>query len=190
MGRRSACFSTILALALIFCETALALALRGPQVLTLSPGNSASSPCGSCPSGATCRLTPAHNDVSLTVPYCACPNGYGMTPDACVKGAHSTVSGDSITLSRKAGAQDQASFTFRPNMDSCTQLPEAVAGSFDSHAVVLRMGTPSCAVITVYDGDNCTGAQTWIDLLRYPPFFATTSPLGLPHTACSVMCLM
>ncbi|CAI5458191.1 unnamed protein product, partial [Closterium sp. Yama58-4] len=42
------------------------------------------SPCGACPTGATCKTVPATNKPSVQVPYCACPEGYNITATQCV----------------------------------------------------------------------------------------------------------
>ncbi|CAI5485211.1 unnamed protein product, partial [Closterium sp. Naga37s-1] len=37
------------------------------------------SPCGDCPSGATCKSVPDEFNKNKPIPYCACPQGYGIT---------------------------------------------------------------------------------------------------------------
>ncbi|CAI5936875.1 unnamed protein product, partial [Closterium sp. NIES-65] len=41
------------------------------------------SPCGTCPSLATCKTIRANNSEEAVVPYCECPPGYGMTATEC-----------------------------------------------------------------------------------------------------------
>ncbi|CAI5458203.1 unnamed protein product, partial [Closterium sp. Yama58-4] len=51
------------------------------------------SPCGTCPTGATCKTVLETEDSDFTlwhpdlaqVPYCECPQGFGMTPTECVE---------------------------------------------------------------------------------------------------------
>ncbi|CAI5988007.1 unnamed protein product [Closterium sp. NIES-64] len=45
------------------------------------------SPCGACSTGATCKTVPASDNSGVQVPYCACPQGYGITATKCVKDA-------------------------------------------------------------------------------------------------------
>ncbi|CAI5470092.1 unnamed protein product [Closterium sp. Yama58-4] len=124
------------------------------------------SPCGACPSGATCRFVQGMNltgvgytePPKVDVPVCECPAGYGMTPTECVKGAPDEVLGYSITLIQDPTAKDKASkpYTFRYR-EGCTQFPKEVAGNYTVEFHVHGIGdAPMCRSWRLYDTDNCT----------------------------------
>ncbi|CAI7862340.1 unnamed protein product, partial [Closterium sp. NIES-53] len=115
------------------------------------------SPCGSCPSGATCKTIRATSAVVADVPYCVCDAGYGMTTTGCVQGSPDTVPASSITLVQDRAAVNNASrpYTFRTNV-GCNQLPKEVAGNFSNYYEVHNInGGRGCSMLTFYRGDNC-----------------------------------
>ncbi|CAI5534148.1 unnamed protein product [Closterium sp. Naga37s-1] len=132
------------------------------------------SPCGTCPTGATCKTVPAYSNNSVQVPYCECPAGYGMTSTECVLGGSSTVSSFSLTLFANPAAKDNTSrpYTIRLNPTGCTQYPPAVAGKSTFFYGVANIGsTWSCPYYYTYSTDNCEGrvtGHTW----RRDGFFA------------------
>ncbi|CAI5503772.1 unnamed protein product, partial [Closterium sp. Naga37s-1] len=118
------------------------------------------SPCGTCPTGATCKTIhiPPYYDVD--VPHCECPTGYGMTPTECIQGAPDQVLATSITLVRDISAKDNASkpYTFRATY-GCNPLPEGLAGNFRAIYQTFNIdGGPSCASFRWYESDDCTPA--------------------------------
>ncbi|CAI5522606.1 unnamed protein product, partial [Closterium sp. Naga37s-1] len=116
------------------------------------------SPCGNCPMGATCKTTPSK--AGNPIPYCVCPDGYGMTQDACIEGGKSTVGAASITLIQDPKALDKASrpYTVRANLDGCTDLPKEVAGNYKTRYGVYNMnGTLRCNTFQLWAGSNCSG---------------------------------
>ncbi|CAI5514444.1 unnamed protein product, partial [Closterium sp. Naga37s-1] len=124
------------------------------------------SPCGACPTGASCETTPAESDSSVLAPYCVCPEGYGMTDTECVEGGESTVSSTSYTLIANRTAKDNASkpYTLRWNLDGCTQYPEAVAGKFTTiYAVWNSIDSLPCQNATLYRDDNCDGRVVYLN---------------------------
>ncbi|CAI5514435.1 unnamed protein product, partial [Closterium sp. Naga37s-1] len=40
--------------------------------------------CGTCPTGAFCKTVPSEYNSAAQVPYCTCPQGYGLTATKCV----------------------------------------------------------------------------------------------------------
>ncbi|CAI5960980.1 unnamed protein product [Closterium sp. NIES-65] len=60
--------------------------LHSHTTLHPSPSHPRDSPCGTCPSGATCKTVPGTDFPQLQVPYCECPQGFGMTATECVAG--------------------------------------------------------------------------------------------------------
>ncbi|CAI5458194.1 unnamed protein product [Closterium sp. Yama58-4] len=152
------------------------------------------SPCGTCPTGATCETTPAKNDSLVLAPYCLCPEGYGMTDTECVEGVDSTVSSTSFTLIANRTAKDNASkpYTLRWNLDGCTQYPEEVAGKYTTiYTVWNTTNTPACRDATLYSTDNCEGTTIptayWEFLPR--PFSAFAAlDMDTPGPIRSVMC--
>ncbi|CAI5534152.1 unnamed protein product, partial [Closterium sp. Naga37s-1] len=124
------------------------------------------SPCGACPTGATCKTVPATNNGWVRVPYCACPSGYGMTPTGCVDGEVATVASYSATYIVNRTANDYTSrpYTFRLNRNGCTQYPDAVAGKFTSVYIVDNIDdAPWCPKFQVFSTDNCEGPSDYDD---------------------------
>ncbi|CAI5485254.1 unnamed protein product, partial [Closterium sp. Naga37s-1] len=124
------------------------------------------SPCGACPTGATCKTVPATNNGWVRVPYCACPSGYGMTPTGCVDGEVATVASYSATYIVNRTANDYTSrpYTFRLNRNGCTQYPDAVAGKFTSVYIVDNIDdAPWCPKFQVFSTDNCEGPSDYED---------------------------
>ncbi|CAI5458186.1 unnamed protein product [Closterium sp. Yama58-4] len=120
------------------------------------------SPCGACPTGATCKTVPASSNSSVQVPYCACPKGFGMTATKCVAGGRPTVSSFSSTFIANRYAKDASSrpYTFRVNLAGCTQFPAAVVGKVTTIYIVDGIGdAPSCRSFKNYAADNCKGAS-------------------------------
>ncbi|CAI7735849.1 unnamed protein product, partial [Closterium sp. NIES-54] len=117
--------------------------------------------CGACPSGATCRTVGVASDNRVVdVPFCLCPEGYGMTPADCVKGENATVSSNSMTLIASRTAKDNASrpYTFRLNLNACTPFPEAVAQTFTTmYSLENIPDAPRCPKLSYYSTDNCQG---------------------------------
>ncbi|CAI5514436.1 unnamed protein product, partial [Closterium sp. Naga37s-1] len=131
------------------------------------------SPCGICPAGATCKTVPAKYYPSVPVPYCACPQGSGITETKCVAGWASEVSSYSITVIANPTAKDSSSqpYTLRLNLSDCTQLPVAVAGQYRTiYSVENTDDAPKCASIEYFSTDNCED-----DPVRGGPF-ATPPP--------------
>ncbi|CAI5458185.1 unnamed protein product [Closterium sp. Yama58-4] len=150
------------------------------------------SPCGACPTGATCKTVPSTQDSSVQVPYCACPDGYGMTPTKCVKGEASTVASISYTLIANLTARDNSSrpYTFRPSLNNCTQVPAAVDSTFTAMYTVYNIGNASnWSTVKIFTGYNCDGTVMLGSDSSYTPslvalFYRKVTP-GLLH---SVMC--
>ncbi|CAI5458228.1 unnamed protein product [Closterium sp. Yama58-4] len=118
------------------------------------------SPCDDCPSGATCMTFPDEFKDEKRIPYCACPQGYGITPTKCVKGGTSTVSSTSYTLivDRRAPGDASQPYTFRPNLNASTQYPEAVRGKYTTlYSVENTEDAPRCQHYKFYSADNCAG---------------------------------
>ncbi|CAI5510752.1 unnamed protein product, partial [Closterium sp. Naga37s-1] len=117
------------------------------------------SPCGSCPSGATCNTTVEVSQRALA-PYCLCPAGYAMTPDACIKGGKSTVGAASMTFVND-NVIDGGSrpYTVRANLNACTPVPKERVGNFTRRFIVYDAndGTPLFSSREFWSGDNCTG---------------------------------
>ncbi|CAI5467143.1 unnamed protein product [Closterium sp. Yama58-4] len=116
------------------------------------------SSCGVCPTGATCKTVPARYYPSVQVPYCACPQGFGITETKCVAGGASDVSSYSMTLLANPAAKDSSSrpYTLRLNLSDCTQLPAAVAGKYRTiYSVENTDDGPKCASIEYFSTDNC-----------------------------------
>ncbi|CAI5467138.1 unnamed protein product [Closterium sp. Yama58-4] len=152
------------------------------------------SPCGTCPTGATCETTPTNDDSSVLAPYCLCPEGYGMTDTECVEGVDSTVSSISFTLIANRTATDNASkpYTLRWNLDGCTQYPEEVAGKFTTiYTVWNTTNTPACQDATLYSTDNCEGTTiptTYLDFSPKPFSALALLDMNTPGPIRSVMC--
>ncbi|CAI7896782.1 unnamed protein product [Closterium sp. NIES-54] len=120
------------------------------------------SPCGICPTGATCKTVAATFNSAVPVPYCACPQGFGITASKCVEGGRSTVSSFSSTFIANRTAKDASSrpYTFRVNLIGCTQIPAAVVGKVTTMYIVDGIdGAPSCRSFKNYATDNCRGAS-------------------------------
>ncbi|CAI5977030.1 unnamed protein product, partial [Closterium sp. NIES-64] len=134
------------------------------------------SPCGSCPTGATCKTVPAtsNSGVPVQLPYCACPDGYGMTETSCVEGGKSTVASTSITLVAEWKAKDNTSrpYTLRWNLNGCTQYPAAVAGNYSSEYLLANINsTADCRVAYQYYTDNCEGPPNHVIYLNDDPYY-------------------
>ncbi|CAI5513062.1 unnamed protein product, partial [Closterium sp. Naga37s-1] len=117
------------------------------------------SPCGECPTGATCKSFPsATASETVALPYCACPEGSGITPTECVAGGTPTVSSHSFTyiMNRKAKDRTSRPYTFRLNLNACTQFPEGVAG-LSMYCPDNTGDAPTCSNYKLYEGDNCDG---------------------------------
>ncbi|CAI5535992.1 unnamed protein product, partial [Closterium sp. Naga37s-1] len=130
------------------------------------------SPCGACPTGATCKIVPWGDKERVEVPYCACPKGYGITPTKCVKGRASTVSSSSITIIVDQTASDFNSrpYTFRAEINSCTQFPNALVGKFTAILGVDNIGdAPKCTNFKHYPADNCDSDRVGEDSLEDTP---------------------
>ncbi|CAI5485248.1 unnamed protein product, partial [Closterium sp. Naga37s-1] len=119
------------------------------------------SPCGACPTGATCKTVPLERNVSVQVPYCECPAGYGMTATECVAGGNSTVGWDSITLIANPAAKDNTSrpYTLRLNPNGCTQFPTLMTGKAAYYFVYMigTSGRMNCRIYNHYNMNNCEG---------------------------------
>ncbi|CAI5527705.1 unnamed protein product, partial [Closterium sp. Naga37s-1] len=137
------------------------------------------SPCGACPSGATCKILPGEDDGAVEGPYCACPKGYGITPTKCVKGRASTVSSTSITIIANRTASDFNSrpYTFRAGIKSCIRFPAALVGKFTTMYGVNNIGdAPKCTNLKHYQADNCVGDIVNEESLKATPkLFASYS---------------
>ncbi|CAI5458192.1 unnamed protein product, partial [Closterium sp. Yama58-4] len=118
------------------------------------------SPCGSCPTGATCKTVPSKGSIVVQVPYCECPSGYGMTATECVAGGKDTVGGNSYTFIANPAAKDYTSrpYTLRYNVDGCTQFPAAVAGKYTAKYTVYSVKSNAyCYKYQEFSTDNCEG---------------------------------
>ncbi|CAI5514440.1 unnamed protein product, partial [Closterium sp. Naga37s-1] len=118
------------------------------------------SPCGNCPTGATCKAVPSKGSIPIQVPYCECPSGYGMTATECVQGGKDTVGGNSYTLIANSAAKDYTSrpYTLRYNTDGCTQFPAAVAGKYTTKYTVYSVKSNAyCYKYQEFSTDNCEG---------------------------------
>ncbi|CAI5485238.1 unnamed protein product, partial [Closterium sp. Naga37s-1] len=134
------------------------------------------SPCGACPTGATCKTVPAASNNSVPVPYCACPDGYGMTPTDCIQGENSTVSSSGMTVIGNRTAQDKASrpYTFRLNPNACTPFPDAIARTFSTLYTIANIpDAPRCPKMNLYATNNCQGTPTASFPTNTRPLFAT-----------------
>ncbi|CAI5485243.1 unnamed protein product, partial [Closterium sp. Naga37s-1] len=146
------------------------------------------SPCGACPTGATCKTVletdtrefqPSlwiNGRIPAQVPYCDCPAGYGMTPTECVEGGNFTVGAESVTLIANQTAKDYTSrpYTLRWNLNGCTQIPAAVTVKFTAMYSVFSIGdTPKCQNIYFYRTDNCEGSSYAVSSGNFPPYFAS-----------------
>ncbi|CAI5984286.1 unnamed protein product, partial [Closterium sp. NIES-65] len=118
------------------------------------------SPCGSCPTGATCKAVQSKGSIPIQVPYCECPSGYGMTATECVLGGKDTVGGNSYTFIVNRSAKDNTSrpYTLRYNTDGCTQFPAAVAGKYSTKYTVYSVKSNAyCYKYQEFSTDNCQG---------------------------------
>ncbi|CAI5458190.1 unnamed protein product, partial [Closterium sp. Yama58-4] len=114
------------------------------------------------------------------VPYCACPDGYGITATECVAGGASNVSFYSFTVIANRTARDNSSrpITFRPNLNSCTQYPEAVAREgVTVYFVQNTNDAPGCSSWRDYSNDHCGGATDYEYTLATPELFVATYSL-------------
>ncbi|CAI5458232.1 unnamed protein product [Closterium sp. Yama58-4] len=108
---------------------------------------------------ASRALSDLFNEKKL-VPYCACPQGYGITKTKCVKGGTPTVSSTSFTLiaDTRASSEGSQPYTFRLNLNNCTQFPEAVAGKYATAYTVDNIrDAPKCVRFKNFLTDNCAG---------------------------------
>ncbi|CAI5988059.1 unnamed protein product, partial [Closterium sp. NIES-64] len=127
--------------------------------------------CGACPTGATCK-TKLTSDSTLSVPYCSCPDGYGITTTDCVQGRHPTVSSYSYTYVMN----NTYAYTFRLRLNVCTPIPERALGLVTIIYGMDNIGdAPACSNIKFYDSNYCQGKafyeewpleQAFQDLLR------------------------
>ncbi|CAI5522608.1 unnamed protein product, partial [Closterium sp. Naga37s-1] len=131
-------------------------------------------PCGRCPTGATCNTTLEIMENSLA-PYCVCPAGYGMTQDACIKGGVSTVGAASMTFDsdqvRDGGSRP---YTVRANINTCTPVPKERVGNFTRRYLVFNTndGTPLFRSREYWTGNNCTGELLLDRRMPITPLFA------------------
>ncbi|CAI5460143.1 unnamed protein product [Closterium sp. Yama58-4] len=118
------------------------------------------SSCGTCPRGSTCTQKREYIKYIVNMTYCACPDGYGLTPRGCYWG-NELGSSFSFTVIADPTAKDKASrpYTFRLNSTGCTQLPDAVAGkaTFVRYLRDTGNGGAPCARYRIYPTDNCKG---------------------------------
>ncbi|CAI5458231.1 unnamed protein product [Closterium sp. Yama58-4] len=131
-------------------------------------------PCGECPSGATCKTVRDEFNNNKPIPYCACAKGYGMTKTKCVKGGTPTVASTSFTLivNRHASGEASLPYTFRPNLNACTQYPEAVRGKYTTVYNVENIGdAPRCRTYKFFSEDNCAGDPVTETDNSNSPFF-------------------
>ncbi|CAI5530213.1 unnamed protein product, partial [Closterium sp. Naga37s-1] len=115
------------------------------------------SPCGTCPTGATCKTVHTSFIEEADVPYCECPKGFGMTATECKEGAPDQVVASSITLIQDRSASGTASkpYTFRLK-SGCNQYPKEVAGNYKTlYALENIGGTKGCASVELYTDDYC-----------------------------------
>ncbi|CAI5988029.1 unnamed protein product, partial [Closterium sp. NIES-64] len=136
------------------------------------------SPCGACPTGATCKTVPSFFNSSVQVPYCECPEGSGMTTSDCVAGGSFTVSSFSVTLIANPAAKDNTSrpYTLRLNPNGCTQFPSAVAGKVMLRYAVVNIGTTlNCQRYYAYNVDNCEGGPYGATIRQVAPLHAYSS---------------
>ncbi|CAI5468739.1 unnamed protein product [Closterium sp. Yama58-4] len=150
------------------------------------------SPCGTCPSEATCKTVPAQTTsaVKPMVPYCECPSGYGMTATGCKKGLPDQVAASSLTLFRDRNARGNASkpYTFRLQF-GCNQIPKEVAGfGTFAYSVDNIGGVQGCFYVIIYRGDNCDPSSLISSRSMGDRMVAQARSQGLPDGSRSISC--
>ncbi|CAI7912557.1 unnamed protein product [Closterium sp. NIES-54] len=139
--------------------------------------------CGTCPTGAFCKTVPSEYNSTAQVPYCTCPQGYGLTATKCVAGASPTVGSFSITLIANRTARDNSSrpYTVRFNLNNCTQYPDAVAGKYRARFTVEGIDdAPDCPNLKVYKTNNCEGEPFFTSTLLKTKSYVGQHELDLP----------
>ncbi|CAI5534153.1 unnamed protein product, partial [Closterium sp. Naga37s-1] len=147
------------------------------------PATNNDSPCGACPTGATCKTVPATNNVPL-LPHSLTPlSPHSLTPllprsllsptrpTVCftilaLLSQPATVTAYSATFIVNRNADDNSSrpYTFRLNLNGCTQYPDAVAGRFTAAYIVDNIDdAPRCPSFNLYSTDNCEDDRDYQD---------------------------